>query len=543
MGRDQFPKLTRRQFLLGTAAVLGGGLLSTKTWERFAPKEITGRIVGASFPIGHLLRDGGLPAASRTVKTGIAIVGAGISGLSAGWRLLRAGFKDFLIFDLEPEPGGNSRFGQNDVTAYPWGAHYLPFPDPESRAVSELLRELKVEIGRDRKGRPVYDERYVCFAPSERLFIHGRWQEGLYPKLGASGDDLRQLHGFEAEMARLRRARGKDGRKAFALPMELSSRDKEFLKLDRLSMAEYLARNGWTSERLRWYVEYGCRDDYGTLLDETSAWAGAHYFASRGEGDDDQVLTWPEGNGWLMRRLAEKMEGRIRPSSLAFGAGTKGESAFIDVYDPRSKTASRVQARAAILALPQYAAARLAPQLAPRAEGFEYAPWVVANVTLDGPPDGKGAAPAWDNVIYKNDSLGYVVATHQSLSQDRRRSVWTYYLPLTGAGAAERRRQALETPWAAWRDRIINDLSIGHPGIADRIRNIDVMVWGHGMVKPKVGFVWGRERQEAARALGRLIPGHSDLSGFSLFEEAQHRGVAAAERALALLGRPSPTLL
>jgi len=28
---------------------------------------------------------------------------------------------------------------------------------------------------------------------------------------------------------------------------------------------------------LRWYVDYGCRDDYGAPASATSAWAGVHY--------------------------------------------------------------------------------------------------------------------------------------------------------------------------------------------------------------------------------------------------------------------------
>ena len=37
--------------------------------------------------------------------------------------------------------GGNARSGENAITAYPWGAHYLPFPTQESRAVRELLAD------------------------------------------------------------------------------------------------------------------------------------------------------------------------------------------------------------------------------------------------------------------------------------------------------------------------------------------------------------------------------------------------------------------
>ena len=46
-------------------------------------------------------------------------------------------------------------------------------------------------------------------------------------------------------------------------------------------MAEFLTARGFTSPRLRWWVEYACRDDFGTDLAGTSAWAGVHYYAGR----------------------------------------------------------------------------------------------------------------------------------------------------------------------------------------------------------------------------------------------------------------------
>ena len=52
------------------------------------------------------------------------------------------------------------------------------------------------------------------------------------------------------------------------------------------------------------------------------------------------------------------------------------------------------------------------------------------------------------------------------------------------------------------------------------------------MVRPSVGFMWGKERALALKPRGRIHFGHSDLSGFSLFEEANFRGCRAAEAAL-----------
>jgi hypothetical protein len=56
------------------------------------------------------------------------------------------------------------------------------------------------------------------------------------------------------------------------------------------------------------------------------------------------------------------------------------------------------------------------------------------------------------------------------------------------------------------------------------------------MVRPEVGFVCGAALRAAGAALrGPVHLAHSDLSGFSLFEEAYEWGTAAARRALARL--------
>ena len=57
-----------------------------------------------------------------------------------------------------------------------------------------------------------------------------------------------------------------------------------------------LRQNGLMSERLRWYCDYACRDDYGLKLEHTSAWAGLFYFCSRvrESGDESQqFITFP----------------------------------------------------------------------------------------------------------------------------------------------------------------------------------------------------------------------------------------------------------
>jgi hypothetical protein len=58
------------------------------------------------------------------------------------------------------------------------------------------------------------------------------------------------------------------------------------------------------------------------------------------------------------------------------------------------------------------------------------------------------------------------------------------------------------------------------------------------MVRPTPGFLWGRARKQAAQPIGQIRFAHSDLRGFSIFEEAQYRGVLAAEQTLEALRIP-----
>src|SRR5204863_7171078 len=134
----------------------------------------------------------------------------------------------------------------------------------------------------------------------------GRWYEGLYLHAGASTEDKQQFDAFQKEINKWVGWRDAKGRRAFTIPTAYGSDDAEVTALDRTSMAQWMDNNGFNSPRLRWYVEYASRDDYGSLLRDTSAWAGIFYFAARvpKQGvEAEPLITWPEGNGKLVKYL------------------------------------------------------------------------------------------------------------------------------------------------------------------------------------------------------------------------------------------------
>src|SRR5579863_2076295 len=190
---------SRRGFL--SAALIG---LTCK-----AERKIDGGFVNDAFPEGHKLRDRApFSKAARTEKFPIVIVGGGMAGLNAAWRLSRRGFRDFALLEMEAQPGGNSRWGENEITAYPWAAHYVPVPDTKAA----LVRELFEELGVYRDGK--WDERRLCFAPQERLFLHGHWQEGIEPEVASTARDRDDYKRFNELMLAARTTGG------FTIPME-----------------------------------------------------------------------------------------------------------------------------------------------------------------------------------------------------------------------------------------------------------------------------------------------------------------------------------
>lgn len=557
--------MRRRRFLQGALGLLGGsagaaglprfpergGRLEEDSGkgllERLglsSGKGYTGGFVGQSFERGHLLRDlREIPRPDETRHTDVAIVGAGIAGLAAARALQRGGVEDYRLFELEDEAGGNSRGGEVAGFACPWGAHYLPLPGPYAEDVAELLNEY--QLRRQEQGGARYQELHLCHSPQERLYIAGGWQDGLLP---LRGQDAATLEEYRRFAKRVREA----GRPlAFTIPTAASRWDETLAALDRQSFAAWLDGQGLHAPALRWYLDYCCRDDYGAGLAQVSAWAGLHYFASRhgfespGEAQDpdaDALLTWPEGNAWLARRLAAPHADRIQPGSLVLRVEENRDGVMLDVLQLPARRLVRWTARRAILALPLFLAARVLvnppPALREAAQRLPRAPWLVANLHIERPLlEHRDDAPlSWDNVIYGSPGLGYVDAMHQSLLPYADATVLTWYTAL-GNDPAGGRRLLLERSWQQWAEAIITDLSSAHPDLRRKLREVRIMRYGHAMAIPAPGVRGSAWLAALRQPQGRVAFAHADLSAYSVFEEAFHWGLAAGSGTVRALRR------
>jgi len=128
------------------------------------------------------------------------------------------------------------------------------------------------------------------------------------------------------------------------------------------------------------------------------------------------------------------------------------------------------------------------------------------------------------------------VATHQR-GLDRGPTVFTYYYPLCDADPRVARTRLLSTDRRGWADIALTDLERAHPAIRSLCTRLDVMRWGHAMIRPQPGFIWGGARSKAQKPFRGIHFAHTDLSGIALFEEALDHGVRAAEEVLSELNR------
>ncbi|NHZ35437.1 NAD(P)-binding protein [Massilia rubra] len=537
--------MDRRTFL-ALAGGAGAAAASAGLFRQWL--EMTPAVHSPGRAEGHFLREGGaLPAPGQVIETDIVILGSGIAGLSAAWKLGREGQRKVLMID-GPQPFGNAAGGHFGELAYPTGGYYLPLPSPESVHVRDILFDLGI-IARDPYGeKPYYDERVILHGPAERVLFNGRWQEGLIPTDGVSAQERAEHARFFAEVERLRTLRGSDGQRAFVFPSVSSSRDPAFDPLDRITFKAWLDQQGYRSPTLLWYLNYCCRDDYGTRYDQVSAWAGLHYFASRGgqaaNAGNGAWLTWPGGMQAVADKLAAASGVRRRPGSAVSlkrsGAGGVGVEALCFTLDGGVARSYLVRARKAICAMPLYVAARVVEDIG--AYGFDpkrhtpsYAPWLVANFLMkDFPRELPHAPLAWDNVVCQEPGLGYVVSTHQDIRvTPPGKTVFSAYVALSDRTPAAARKWMMSASGAELVALAGADLASAYGWkFAACVERVEITLRGHAMAAPLPGFRSNAGLAALREADGPIVFAHADLSGFSVFEEAAWWGVQAALKVL-----------
>lgn len=545
-------RYNRRQFLgqlLGGVSLLGAaGFFLGTLWRKVRE----GRLDWQNIPVihsgpdpkmGHQIRttpDGGKSAPTgQKRETKILILGGGVAGLSAAWHLARRGETDFRVLELESVPGGNSQPGQNSqVTGYPTGAHYLPVPNRESVYVREFLEDAGILLDYNSAGIPRFSREHLLQAPGFRLNFYQTWLPEEEELFRGYPHDREMFVDFRDTMLDLAGRSGGDGKPLFAMPADLSSGDKKWRDLDKISFRTFARRQGWLGEKLNWYFNYGSLDDYGISTDRLSAWMGIHYYAARRGRHQEQrhpgeYLVWPSGNGFLVKRFLELAgSARVLTQRLVTNIEVSANGGEVTAMETATGKRETWRAEKLIYALPQFQLPYLTRQKTPFGDAPAMGPWLVLNFFCRPLPDRYLRRLAWDSVFYEGRSLGYVSANHQSLKSRPAEYVFTWYYPLPDRDPREGRKKLLNMDDRHWIKLAWEELSHFSPEILAYVTKVEVTRRAHAMALPVPGSVWSPERQKRRQPWLSLCSANADLAGYSVFEEANYHGVRAARWAL-----------
>lgn len=525
----------RREFTAGALAA-SASLLSGCTLDRLFKKDIKLSLVGPESDRGHFLRDMkgvDYPVQTQEKIEQTIVLGGGASGLAALSYLKTKGIHDILLLELGSEIGGNARAGSHALGRYPWGAHYLPIPSKSNISLISFLYRSGAIADYDTDGKPFYRDEFLVHSPEERLFRFGSFQSGLYPSMELSGVNVNQSKDFYRILAFYKEINTSDGKRPFDIPINNSSRDMRLMELDSISGEEFLIAKGISDPRVFWYADYACRDDYGTSLKDVSAWALLHYFLAResykANKSDQDILTWPEGNNWLISQLSNGLESRILPNQIVLSVNKVGEMFKVRSFSVEEGLVVERQAKSVICSLPEFIARRVLDSSlqANLPQSKSYNPWVVSNLILKS--DNAYQMP-WDSVSYHSSTLGFVRANHQDMFKQNAGSILTHYNAFVEGDSKEKRQELFSSTLEELAQPSLMDLKSMYPLLDNQVEEVRLWIWAHAMRKVSVGTMSEVLDNDKVTPIDGFSYAHTDSSAISIFEEAFYRGERAGER-------------
>ncbi len=361
--------------------------------------------------VGHLAFESHQYPLTKKLDTEYIIVGGGVAGMSAAYKLRE---KDFMLFELSNMLGGSSAGSYHGNVPLCHGAHYdLSYPANYGPEALNMLEELEIiQFDPFTDSWQFTDKKYLISKNREsRTFFYGNFRKSVLPD-GAGKDE------FEGLM------------KSFSGKMPMPTRliREELRNLNDLSFQKWLETRIKFSSEFMEGLDYHMKDDYGAGAGEVSALAGIHYFACRPYYSRPvELFSPPEGNFYFIKRIFEKLPKERVITSHLVKSITENRGGFkVEVIDALKKEITVVNCRKIIYAGHKHALKYIFPADFPLFLDIAYAPWVVVNVVMKKMWEGKAY---WQNEMITRDIslLGFVDSKAQFSSSEERRVLSVYY--------------------------------------------------------------------------------------------------------------------
>ena len=498
------------KFVVAGAVTAGCPLdLSLVAQNGDAGKVQPAAVEGEDNKICHQVRDKGNAIFTRPPASAhhdIVIVGGGVSGLAAAYRLRR---HDVLLLEKEPHWGGNAYAMEYEGSTYGTGSAFLYKDD-------EYAFGLAKEIGLNP----------LPINSSDASIIGGElipdtWGDGLnklpYPPL------IREsFKKFKKEIVAIDVE--KRGRELFNLPFS------ELMKL-------------YPAEIKQWWDSYG-PSNYGATSEEAAAAVGILELQSMvRESHADDRYTWPGGLGAVTRKLAEILQPqygeRMRAAATTIAVVNNKEDAqvtYIEAGQPKTVTA-----KAVIMATPKFITRRIVDGLPDKQsdamQQIRYIPYPVVNLIFDKPVFNHGYDTWCPGNIFTDIVVADWVIRGES-GYKQKFNILGCYTPMKEEDRSSLLNESGARKVAA---NVLRDFQKLMPGL--NVDPIEVHIYrrGHPLYMSTPGLY--TEVQPLVRhPLDRVFFANTDSEGP---ESTLNEGILAAHRAVKqvearLAGRPAP---
>jgi protoporphyrinogen/coproporphyrinogen III oxidase len=320
------------------------------------PHDAAPEVDGEHNQICHQVRDQGSNSFARppaSARHDIVIVGGGVSGLAAAYRLRH---RDFLLLEKEPHWGGNAYEMEYEGNAYGTGSAFL--------VNDEYAYHFAKEIGLP--PLPI-DNSDASIIRGE--LILDTWGDGL-SKLPYPAPVREAFKQFKKEM----------------LAIDVEKRGKE---LSSLPFSDFL--KPYPVALKQWWDNFGPSNWGAANADTAAAIAIDALREMDGESRRDDRYTWPGGLGALTRKLAEILQPTHKDRMLtgATIVAVVQEKEEVQVTFMLGSELKSVAAKAVIMATPKFITRHIVEGL-PTAQSnamkqIRYVPYPVVNLIFDKP--------------------------------------------------------------------------------------------------------------------------------------------------------------
>jgi protoporphyrinogen oxidase len=458
--------------------------------------------------ICHQVRDKGnqiFARPSASARHDIVIVGGGVSGLAAAYRLQQ---HDFLLLEKEPHWGGNAYAMEYEGSTYATGSAFLTKDEYSYQFAKEIGMELLPVNSPDAsiiRGELVPDT----------------WGDGLN-KLPYSSAVRESFKKFKKEM----------------LAIDVEKRGKE---LYNKPFSDFL--KGYPGELKQWWDNFG-PSNWGATSEETAAGLGILALQEMvEESHADDRYTWPGGLGAITKKLAEilqpKYKDRMQTGATTVAVAPEKEEVHVTyMLGGELKT---VAAKAVIMATPKFITRRIVEGLPDKQSEamhqIRYIPYPVVNLIFDKPVFNHG----YDTWCPGNTFTDFVVADwviQKEAGYRQKFNILSCYTPMKEEDRGYLLNEIGARKIAA---NVLADFQKLMPGL--NVDPVEVHIYrrGHPLYMSTPGL-YTQVQPLARHPMDRVFFANTDSEGP---ESTTNAGILAAQRAVKevearLAGKPAP---